>query len=251
MPTPEVAQTVIVHAHAAAKPLIRNVTLAQLRKAARRTHPLQSREKPQRQQNRRVRSRTTRPIRARTHLCVETAQVQTFHETPNHTSPMVRRKQPVQIDHPPFHPIAVRTQTPRPGTIRHRNPLRLTSKTIESQRHPARCQFLHTLESGNDEVLWAGYCLSLRRLFGGPPLFVSGIQFLHTLGGGFLPSLSISSRAIAPRCRRSVLNGIGSSPAGAAAPGAAPISHGFRAQVQCGERGRRNAGFCGKSAGAP
>ena len=146
------AQTVIVHRNTAAKPHISRIPLAQQSQTARRTDPLQGRKQPQRQQNRRVRRRTTGTGNPRANLSVKPAQVQTLHETPNNPRPVVRRKQTLKVNHPPFQLTPIRAQNT--NTTRHRNPLYSTRPKLNRTQQSKQINqilFLHSLFRGNDK----------------------------------------------------------------------------------------------------
>ena len=147
------AQTVIVHRNTAAKPHISRIPLAQQSQTARRTDPLQGRKQPQRQQNRRVRRRTTGTGNPRANLSVKPAQVQTLHETPNNPRPVVRRKQTLKVNHPPFQLTPIRAQNT--NTTRHRNPLYSTRPKLNRTQQSKQINqilFLHSLEGGGPSM---------------------------------------------------------------------------------------------------
>src|ERR1041385_3278827 len=97
--TPKIRQRVVVHAHSTAHPLVGDVQTAQPFELSRRTYSVRRRHDPQSQKNARVRRWSSRASFPRLDPSQEITHVEPFHERPDRSRLMVRRKPLLKIHH--------------------------------------------------------------------------------------------------------------------------------------------------------
>jgi hypothetical protein len=117
----EIGQGLGVHTHAAAQPPVGDVLATKTRYLPRTLHALDRREKPQSQQDARIRSRMPRPSLEGFDRAEQRGQVQTFDKTPDRAHAMIVRHEFFQAHRTPLYLPPLSRAKPRRC---HPNPLR-------------------------------------------------------------------------------------------------------------------------------